>query len=84
MSAELDQLRDELIKSVVAAVRTELRRDDKALLTVPEVARKYRLRDEDVRRAAKEGIVKCRRTSRGGCEAFLICAIDAGRLWGAE
>ncbi len=74
------------IKAAVAsAVRAELRRAEKKLLTPGEVARIYRTRRTIVHDAAERGEVKCKEGKpRNGGRTFLIDAIDAERIWGAH
>lgn len=82
---ELEQIKDAIISGVIRAVRKELRLTSIALLTIPEVARKYRKDKEEIRLAAKEGLVKsAKRKPRNGDESFMIDANDAERVWGAK
>lgn len=81
----LASLRSAIVSDVVRAIRKELHLGSAALLTVPEVARLYRRSRDEVRLAAVEGRVKCRKTkSRAGSCAYLIDAKDAARVWGAQ
>lgn len=85
MIADLQSVKEELTKAVVAAVRRELRRDASPLKSVSYIARFFRLRDQVVRQAASDGLVRCaRRQARNGKDAYLIDFNDAARIWGAS
>lgn len=84
MIADLHTIKAEIVAAVRVAVRDEMKREQSSLLTVPETARRFRMRDDEVRQAARDGRVKCCRRSRGGGECFMIDVKDAERQWGAK
>ncbi len=77
-------LKADLVQSVVTALKSELRKANVALLTVPEVARKYRRDVHAIRRMVADGLIKCREVKpRNGRKSYLVDAIDAERVLGA-
>lgn len=81
----IDEADADLIANKVAAILKRDKRTDPALLTIPEVAAKYRQDKETIRKAARGGLVKCvSRKPRHGRETFMIDAKDAERVWGAH
>jgi hypothetical protein len=81
---DIQSIKAEIVEAVRIAVRSEMKREVSPLLTIPETARMFRLRDDVVRQAARDGLVKCARRTRGGEVVYMVDVEDARRIWGAS
>lgn len=81
LTDEMKGLADEIARSVVRAVRRELKLSKVKLLTIPECAALYRKRKETITLAVESGDVKSTKNERGH---YMISAEDAEREWGAQ